>query len=120
MPNRFICDVLSEMRKCLGSLNLSYMDGLIEEAQSLANRMEAALADKKDFSHYSKRVSELKKQIKELEELTKELPRLREERETLTYSVKRAKHAYNKTTKGGTTKCNECNKEYLNCECPVV
>ena len=45
--NRYICSVLDEMRECLKSLNFAYFGSLIEEAQMLANRMEAALDDQK-------------------------------------------------------------------------
>ena len=42
-PNRMICEVFREMRTCLKTNNFSYLKGLIEEAQSYANRMESAL-----------------------------------------------------------------------------
>lgn len=41
--DRLICDVFSEMRVCLKTQNFSYLKGLIEEAQSYANRMENAI-----------------------------------------------------------------------------
>ena len=41
MSNRYICTVLDEMRDCVKTSNFSYLSGLIEEAQSLANRMES-------------------------------------------------------------------------------
>lgn len=66
MPNRFLCDVLDEMRKCHETRNFSYMLGLIEEAQVLGNRMEAALDDKKDLLRWRKRVSEEKDEYKKL------------------------------------------------------
>ena len=43
MANRYLCDVLNEMRKCVKTLNFSYLLGLIEEAQTLGSRMEAKL-----------------------------------------------------------------------------
>lgn len=48
-PNRTICDVLEAMRKCYETRNFSYLPGLIEECQNMANRMEAALYDKNDL-----------------------------------------------------------------------
>ena len=42
-PDRTMCDVLAEMRTCVKTNNFSYLKGLIEEAQSYANRMESAL-----------------------------------------------------------------------------
>lgn len=66
MPNRFLCDVLDEMRKCSETRNFSYLPGLVEEAQVLANRMEAALDDQKDLLRWRKRVSEEKDEYKKL------------------------------------------------------
>jgi hypothetical protein len=44
MPdNRSICAALQEMRFAYKTRNFSYLNGLIEEAQSYANRMESAL-----------------------------------------------------------------------------
>ena len=68
MLNRSICDALEEMRNCLKTNNFSYLSGLIEEVQSMANRMEASLYDKKDYERMLKNKSTLKKEIKELEE----------------------------------------------------
>jgi hypothetical protein len=65
-PNRTICDVLEEMRKAVSTLNFSYMSGLIEEAQSLANRMEAGLGDKNDVANYTLERRKLKAEIKQL------------------------------------------------------
>ena len=41
---------------------------LIEEAQTMANRMEAALGDQKDFEALKKRIREKKDELKKLEE----------------------------------------------------
>lgn len=70
MPNRVLCSVLEEMRKCYETRNFSGIMGLIEEAQSMANRMEAALYDKHDMQAVQKKIKELKK---ERDELKKEL-----------------------------------------------
>ena len=67
-PNRTMCDILGEMRKSLETLNFSYLGGLIEEAQSTANRMEAGLYDLKDRERLLKQIKKLKKQKEELEE----------------------------------------------------
>ena len=48
--NRTICDVLEEMRRCTKTGNYSYLPGLVEEMQSMANRMEAGLEDVKDIN----------------------------------------------------------------------
>jgi|TARA_B100000959_G_scaffold19459_1_gene18802 hypothetical protein len=72
MPNRLLCDVLGEMRDCVKTTNFSYLPGLIEEAQSLGNRMEAHLYDIKDFNRLNKDIKALKKKKKKLEEKVEE------------------------------------------------
>ena len=67
MPNRHICSVLEEMRECTKTLNFSYLLGLIEEAQSLAFRMESKLYDIKDFDRLHEEIRDLKKKKKNLE-----------------------------------------------------
>ena len=73
MPNRLLCAVLDEMRDCVKTSNFSYLPGLIEEAQSLANRMEARLFEMKDFERLHKDIRNLKKKKKKLEEEVEEL-----------------------------------------------
>ena len=46
---RDLCTVLSELRTAYETRNFSYMLGLIEEAQSMANRMEAGLGEVRDL-----------------------------------------------------------------------
>ena len=72
MPNRILCAVLDEMRDCVKTTNFSYLPGLIEEAQSLANRMEAHLYEIKDFNRLHKDIKALKKKKKKLEEEVEE------------------------------------------------
>ena len=73
MPNRTVCSVLEEMRSCGKTGNYSYLPGLIEEVQSLANRMEAALWDQKDFQRLLEEVSKLRKEVKQLKVEKKQL-----------------------------------------------
>ena len=70
MSNRYICTVLEEMRSCVKTRNFSYLSGLIEEAQSLANRMESHLYEIKDFDRLHNDIRKLKAQKKKLEEAT--------------------------------------------------
>lgn len=65
--NRTLCSVLEEMRKLHETRNFSGLLGLIEEAQSMANRMEAALHDNKDTANARKILSDLKKEVAALE-----------------------------------------------------
>ena len=73
MANRYLCSVLDELRECTKNLNFSYLLGLIEEAQTLANRMEANLYDIKDFERLRDDIKDLKKKKKKLEEKIEEL-----------------------------------------------
>jgi len=71
--NRTLCSVLEEMRKANESRNYSYLGGLIEEAQSMGNKMEAGLEDKDQHKIMLEDKAKLKKEIKELEAKKKEL-----------------------------------------------
>ena len=73
MPNRLLCAVLDEMRECVKTSNFSYMSGLIEEAQSLGNRMEARLYEMKDYDRLHEDIRVLKTKKKKLEKETEEL-----------------------------------------------
>lgn len=73
MPNRTICSVLEEMRKCFETYNFAPMLGLIEEAQSMGNRMESAIYDINDIKRYSEERSRLRKEVAELRKEKKEL-----------------------------------------------
>jgi len=70
MANRYLCSVLDEMRECTKTLNFSYLLGLIEEAQTLGNRMEAKLYEIKDFErlHEDIRDSKKKKKLEDMKE----------------------------------------------------
>ncbi len=70
--NRTLCNVLEEMRKANDTRNYSYMAGLIEEAQSMANKMETGLMDQKQFQEMLDAKAELKKELKALEEEKKD------------------------------------------------
>ncbi len=64
--NRTVCDVLEEMRKSVETMNMSYLPGLIEETQSMVNKMEAAIGDIKDFKKMKKNIKTLEEEVKEL------------------------------------------------------
>ena len=69
--NRSICAVFEDMRSCNETKNYSYLLGLIEEAQSMANKMEFKIdlinnfEDLKDkYKELEERKNDLKKDIK--------------------------------------------------------
>jgi len=64
--SRTICAVFEEMRTSNETKNYSYLLGLIEEAQSMANKMESKIDLIKDFE-------ELKEQCKNLVERKNDL-----------------------------------------------
>jgi len=64
--NRYLCQVLDEMRKAVETLNFSYLLGLIEEAQSMGNRMESKLEDIDDFKRWDEEKEGLEKELKAL------------------------------------------------------
>jgi cell shape-determining protein MreC len=70
--NRYVCQVLEEMRTCTKTLNFALIPSLVEEVQTMVNRMEMALGDLKDLQELKNEIStknkELKKINKELEE----------------------------------------------------
>lgn len=70
MANRTVCDVLSEMRKCVKTLNFSYLESLIEEVQTMVNRMEAGLWDQKDVERLREEKKQLKEEVKQLRKET--------------------------------------------------
>lgn len=79
-PNRYVCEVLEEMRKVVKVLSVfnmwrykPAMAMLIEEAQTLVNRMEASMHDWTDIRRAHDEIKKLKKEIKELEEKKKAL-----------------------------------------------
>ena len=72
MQNRTICDVLEAIRKCSKTGNYSYLLGLVEEAQDMANRMESALWDQADFKYQKEEYKKLKKKCKEMEDKLEE------------------------------------------------
>lgn len=72
-PNRTLCDALTEMRECGKTNNYSYLDGLIEEVQSMVNRMEAKLSDFNDIKSSHEQKVKAEKELKEVSDKLKEL-----------------------------------------------
>ena len=70
--NRTLCDVLRDMRSLHETRNYSALLSLIEEAQVMANRMEAAIGDKNDVQRMNDEWHELKNKLKELRKEVKD------------------------------------------------
>lgn len=64
--HRTLCDVLADMRRCDESKNYSGLAGLIEEAQVMGNRMEAALGQVKELPALDAEWHRLRKAVKEV------------------------------------------------------
>ena len=55
------------MRKCCETSNYSYLPSLIEEAQSMANRMEAGLHNASDLETISQDLADARKELKKVQ-----------------------------------------------------
>ena len=64
--NRSLCDVFEDMRKCHKTRNYAGLLGLIEEAQTMGNKMEAALEDVKDLEEMQIRYPVMRKKYRKL------------------------------------------------------
>lgn len=67
MLHRTVCEVFEEMRKADQTKNYSGMLALIEEAQGMANRMEAKLWAQNDLKRLRKAYKRLSKKKKKLQ-----------------------------------------------------
>jgi hypothetical protein len=65
--NRTLCGVLEEMRTCYETRNFAPLKGLIEEAQIYGNRMEAKLADVKEYEQLKEKYKEMQREVSRLE-----------------------------------------------------
>ena len=65
--NRYVCEVLDDMRTCTKTLNFALIPSLIEEVQLMVNRMEMALHDMKDLQHLKDVIVEKKEELAKLE-----------------------------------------------------
>jgi DNA-binding transcriptional regulator GbsR (MarR family) len=63
---RTLCAVLEEMRKCCQTLHFAALPGLIEEAQSMGNRMETKLDQVKDLDRLESFLRERKSELERL------------------------------------------------------
>ena len=73
-PNRYACTVLDEARAALAKLNWvtmafskRHLATLLEELQTIVNRMEAGLEDKSDYSYARDRLRETRAKLADLE-----------------------------------------------------
>ena len=76
MPARYVCSVLDEMRAMYKTRNFAGYLGLVEEMQTLVNRMEAAIEEKKDYQHWH---DKFKKEKVKYQELVEEANKVRKE-----------------------------------------
>ena len=76
-PNRLVCEVLEEVRKCSKTRNFSYLPGLVEEVQTLVNRMESKLQDNKDVRNARDVINEAKQELMDIRAEIKALQELK-------------------------------------------
>jgi uncharacterized protein Yka (UPF0111/DUF47 family) len=63
-----VCDVLEEMRTSVKTLNFAMIPSLIEEVQTMANRMEMALEDMKDLKTLKNEIVDKKEELESLKD----------------------------------------------------
>lgn len=85
MPHRYLCDVVEEIRVCYKTRNFCPILGLVEEVQTMANRMEAALNEKSDYEAWHKRVKKEKAELKKLLSETNKLRKKKDKKEMPQY-----------------------------------
>ena len=73
--NRYICDVLEEMRTSTKTLNFAMIPSLIEEVQTMANRMEMALSDMKDLKALKEEIVDKKEELETLKDKIRKIER---------------------------------------------
>ncbi len=73
-PNRYACTVLDEARAALAKLNWvtmafskRHLATLLEELQTIVNRMEAGLEDKSDYNRSRDRLRDIRAKLADLE-----------------------------------------------------
>ena len=73
-PNRYACTVLEEARAALAKLNWvtmafskRHLATLLEELQTIVNRMEAGLEDKSDYNRSRDRLRDIRAKLADLE-----------------------------------------------------
>lgn len=71
--HRTACKVLEEMRDAYRTRNFAYLLGLIEELQSMVNRMEAGLNTKRDLTDLQAEVKKLRHEKWKLKEQIEDL-----------------------------------------------
>ena len=81
MPNRVVCTVLNEMRERHNSRHYGDLLGLIEEVQTMVNRMEARIYDISDYEGWQENYEILKADIK----------KLRKERDDINRAIRKIK-----------------------------
>lgn len=64
MPSRYVCDVLSEMREMVKDMRFDRASGLINEAQTMVNKMESALEDYSSLGWSEEKHSKVRKELR--------------------------------------------------------
>jgi hypothetical protein len=75
------------MRKLHKTRNYSALLGLVEEVQTLANRMEAALGEKKDYAHWHDLVKKEKQDLNDLLQKTNKLRKKQGKKEKTIHGI---------------------------------
>jgi hypothetical protein len=68
------------MRTCRKTLNFALLPSLIEEAQTMANRMASALGDKKQLQGMHEKIQAAREELRGLKKELKEAGKVEEEK----------------------------------------
>jgi predicted patatin/cPLA2 family phospholipase len=78
--NRYVCDVLEEMRTSVKTLNFAMIPSLIEEVQTMVNRMEMALEDMKDLKGLKEEIHNKKEEYETLKDKIRKIEKKKKEK----------------------------------------
>jgi hypothetical protein len=69
MPSRYVCEVLKEIRTAVDVGRIDMVRGLVEEIQTLVNRMEAKLMDYADLGYDLDRAKDLNIKLRKFQKM---------------------------------------------------
>jgi predicted patatin/cPLA2 family phospholipase len=75
-----VCDVLEEMRTSVKTLNFAMIPSLIEEVQTMVNRMEMALEDMKDLKGLKEEIHDKKEEYETLKDKIRKIEKKKKEK----------------------------------------
>jgi uncharacterized protein Yka (UPF0111/DUF47 family) len=78
-----VCDVLEEMRTSVKTLNFAMIPSLIEELQTMVNRMEMALEDMKDLKGLKDEIVDKKEELETLKDEIRKIEKKKKKKKSM-------------------------------------